>query len=160
MKTHKTKRRKRTNKNIPAKGRLRDICDRLWSMAVRNDWANRCAICGSRKCEAHHLATRQLQATRYDLQNGISLCPKHHKFDAEFSPHQNAAGFLEWLRNHHPSRHVWLLENYRLKFHGKTNADYYLETALELRQYLEPVDYDRIVGIKLVEFLEKFQESS
>ena len=48
------KRRKRTNSKTPAKGRLRDCADQLWSLAVRDDWNNRCAVCGFGKCEAHH----------------------------------------------------------------------------------------------------------
>ena len=31
------KRRQRVSKAVPAKGRLRDMCDRLWALAVKDD---------------------------------------------------------------------------------------------------------------------------
>ena len=88
------RRRKRTSKNVPAKGRLKEIAAQLWSLAVRADWANKCAVCGYGKTEAHHLIPRQHEATRYNIRNGIALCASHHQFDKDVSPHQNAAGWL------------------------------------------------------------------
>jgi hypothetical protein len=151
------KHRKKTNKNIPAKGRLRDMADRLWSIAVRYDWGSRCAVCGISKCEAHHLIPRQHEATRYDLINGIALCASHHQFDPDISPHQNAAGWLRWLRDNHPSFHTWYLamiesRDYR-GFDGTKNAEHYIDVILRLREYVKPDDFERIVGIRFSEYL-------
>ena len=151
------KHRKKTNSNVPAKGRLRDMADMLWSLAVRADWNNRCAVCGSGKCEAHHLIPRQHEATRYDLRNGIALCASHHQFDADISPHQNAAGWLLWLRDHQPSFYAWYLatiENgYYRGFKGTKNVQHYIDVILRLQQYVEADDFERIVGQRFSEYL-------
>ena len=149
------KRRKKSAGGLPAKGRLRDIADSLWSLAVRADWNHSCAFCGAKKCEAHHLVPRQHEATRYRLQNGIAMCPAHHKFDKDVSPHQNAAGFVRWLEYYHPIRAAWLFENCRPVFNGTKTAAYYLDVLRELRQYVEPEDFERIVGVKLARHLEE-----
>lgn len=146
--------RKRTSKHVPAKGRLRDMADQLWSLAIRADWNHRCAVCGAGKCEAHHLAPRQLQATRYDLRNGIALCSTHHQFDRDMAPHQNAAGWMEWLGIHHPERLAWYVENHRTRFDGTTNATYYLDQITRLRQYVDEIDFNRVVGCRLADHLE------
>ncbi len=152
------KRRKRTNKNVPAKGVLRDHCDKLWSLAVRGDWAHRCAVCGARKCEAHHLIPRQHQATRYALRNGIALCATHHQFDPDVSPHQTATGWTLWLEEHHHKLATWVrktLENCdHHKFDGITNAWYYMEVIWTLREYVQEEDYVRIIGKKFGAYLE------
>jgi hypothetical protein len=140
--------RKRTNANVPAKGILRGHADRLWSLAVRADWNNRCCVCGSTKVDAHHLVPRQHEATRYDLQNGLALCSTHHQWDKDLSPHQNSAGFLCWLRDHHSFRYEWLIENRRPVFTGTKNAPYYCDVIRRLKQYVEPEDYVSIVGVK------------
>lgn len=147
------KRRARTNSQVPAKGRLRDMADALWSLAVRDDWDNRCAVCGSRKCEAHHLVPRQNEATRYDLRNGIALCAKHHKFDKHISPHLNAAGWLEWLETHYPRIEEWYFDNHRASFHGLRNADYYCRVICKLREHVDASEFERVVGIRFASWL-------
>lgn len=153
------KRRKKTNKNVPAKGRLRDMADQLYSIAVRSDWLNRCAVCGIAKCEAHHLIPRQHEQTRYDLRNGIALCATHHQFDPSISPHQNAAGWLLWLRDNHSSFHTWYLamiesDEYR-RFDGTKNPQHYIDVILRLREHVEGEDFKRIVGVKFSAWLDE-----
>ena len=147
--------RKRTNANVPAKGRLRDMADSLWSLAVRNDWLHRCSVCGSTKVEAHHLVPRQFEATRYDLQNGIALCASHHQFDRGISPHQNAAGWCAWLNDTYPKLFTWYLDNRRPTFVGTKNAAYYIDVIRRLKQYVEPEDFTRIVGVRFEAWLEE-----
>lgn len=147
--------RARVSRDVPAKGRLREFCDRLWSLSVRADWANRCMICGSTTVEAHHMVPRQHEATRYDLNNGACLCPRCHKFDKNVAPHLNAAGFLCWLRDHHPHRYEWLLENRRPTFTGTKNAPYYCSVIRRLKQYVDPSEYESVVGVKFAAWLEE-----
>lgn len=159
MKRKKGKPRKRTSKDVPAKGRLRDIADRLWSFAVRSDWNWKCAVCGHGKVEAHHVICRQHARTRYMLRNGLSLCSTHHQFDADVSPHQNAAGFLLWLSDTYPELHQWYTEtverNQHKVFMVTTNATYYCDVIRNLKQYVSDEDYERIVGIKFSRWLEE-----
>ena len=155
----KRKTRKRTNANCPAKGRLKDMADALWSAASKIDWNHRCAICGKRDgLNSHHLAPRQHVTTRYDLRNAICLCCHCHQFSPDVSPHLNAAGFLLWLENHQPELHKWYTElvadgSYR-RFEGTTNAQFYMDTIRRLKQYVPDDDYVRIVGQKFSLWLE------
>jgi len=146
------KRRKRTNADLPAKGRMRDLADQLWSRAVRDAWNNSCAVCGYGKVEAHHLIPRQHEATRYELANGIALCSRHHQFDAEISPHQNAAGWLRWLESHHPNLHGWYTADPRPLFHGQKTPAYYVEVIQKLREEVD--DSEKILGKKFSEYLD------
>ncbi len=151
--------RKRTNSKVPAKGRLRDIADELFSKAVYADWGNQCAMCGRRSgLNAHHLVPRTHIVTRYDLQNGCCLCKHCHQFDAHRSPHLNAAGFILWLKEHHPLMAKWYMNvtesgTYK-RFDGTTNAVYYCEVIRGLKQYVEEDEYTRIVGQRFAAWLD------
>ena len=149
------KRRIRTNANVPAKGRLRDMADQLWNRAIRDDWDNKCAVCSRDVTEAHHLIPRQNELFRYDLENGIALCTQHHKFDADIAPHQNAAGWMEWLWEHQEYRAEWYAANCRSQFTGTKTAIYYCDTIRILAPFVDSEDYDRIVGIKFGRWLEE-----
>lgn len=152
------KRRKRVSRAIPAKGRLRDMADALWSVAVRTDWNYRCAVCGRGKTDSHHLIPRQHEAYRYDLRNGIALCPKHHKFDWNLSPHQNAAGWIRWLRDHQSDLHSWYMahtETIVAQFMGITNAAYFCETIQGLREYVPEAEFRRICGQRFSGWLDE-----
>lgn len=161
-KRRKGKPRKPTNKNVPAKGRLRDMADRLWSLAVRDDWGWKCAVCGYEKTEAHHLIPRQHESTRYLLRNGIALCSRHHQFDPDKAPHQNAAGWLLWLHDSNPRLHAWYTETvstgeYR-SLGGTKNADYYCRMIAGLKQHVSEKDFREIVGVKFSQWLEENHE--
>jgi len=154
------KRRKKTSSNVPAKGRLRDMSDQLWSLAVKEDWANICAMCGSRKSlNSHHLIPRRHEATRYLLTNGCCLCSHCHQFCPLRSPHQNAAGFMLWLEEHHPQLHEWYTQKIesglQRKFDGTVNAAYFCGIIRRLRNYVEEEDYVRVVGVKFSQWLEE-----
>ncbi len=154
------KRRKRTNKDVPAKGRVREMADDLWSLAVKDDWANKCAMCGHcGDLNSHHLLPRQHTNTRHELKNGICLCRRCHQFCPDRSPHQNAGGFVVWLAGHHPIRHKWYMsqnESCKYKdFHGTTNAWYYIDIIGTLREYVSDDDYVRIVGKKFAKYMEE-----
>lgn len=158
------KRRKRTNSQVPAKGRLKEMADQLWSLAIRADWDDKCAVCGSRQSlNAHHLIPRQHEATRYDLRNGISLCAHCHQYSADISPHQNAAGWILWLEAHQWQRYNWLIQTTangeHKRFSGTKNADYYCDTIRRLRQYVDEADYFRIVGLRFSEWLDTREET-
>lgn len=147
--------RKRTNSQVPAKGRLRDFADRLWSLAVRDDWGHKCMVCGSTKVEAHHLVPRGHEGTRYDLNNGVCLCAHCHQYNKDLSPHQNAAGWLGWLSANYAGRAEWFIQNRRPTFTGTKNAQYYIEVIRRLQPYVEPHEFTDIVGIRFAAWLEE-----
>lgn len=154
-----TKRRKRTNKKVPAKGRLRDMADALWAYAIKEDWLWECAVCGKNNVEAHHLIARENEATRYDLNNGIALCAEHHKFCPKLSAHNNCEAFRQWLAEQCPSRQQWHETTIRnggyLSFAGTKNPAYYIEQIERLREYVPEKEFDRIVGVRFSAYLEE-----
>ena len=149
--------RKRKRKPIPAKKTLRNMADRLWSLAVRGDWNWQCAMCGFRKVEAHHLIPRQHESTRYDLYNGIALCARHHQFCPERAPHQNPAGFMVWLQSTHANVHGLYLRRTESppRFTGTKNEVYYCDVIRGLRQYVEESAFEEIVGVRFSKWLEE-----
>ena len=84
--------------------RLRiDIQKKLkqWSIDVRNRDNNICQICGTTKfLNAHHILPKEAKRyrdLRFDIDNGITLCSKHHKYSYQNSPHKNPLVFITWL---------------------------------------------------------------
>jgi len=78
--------RKRTSKSV------KKACDKLWSQCVRLRDPH-CCKCGKMTTEAHHIFGRRALATRWELDNGLGLCPYCHKFDKfgfEQSPYDKA----------------------------------------------------------------------
>ncbi len=129
------------------------MADQLWSLAVRDDWNWECAVCEAGKVEAHHLIPRQNGFFRYDLNNGIALCAQHHQFCPDLSPHQNAAGWLQWLMEHHTERWQWYMENVRAQHTVTRNVQYYLEAIRDLQQYVPDDEFQRIVGKRFAAYL-------
>ena len=156
------KRRKRTNKNIPPIGRMKDIAGRLWSWTILDDWGGRCAVCGSTEnLNAHHLLPRQHESTRYDLRNGIALCVTHHVFDPD-GPHANAASWMMWLESNQAGVYGWLTMQvedggYRT-FEGTKNNQYYCDVIRRLKQYVDPDVFEEYVGVRFAAWLEDTQE--
>ena len=87
---------------------LRKEADALWSRAVALSWGLRCAICGREtNRDAHHLVTRSTFATRYNLTNGILLCPGCHTLSSTLSAHKTPLAFADWLEEARPELRKW-----------------------------------------------------
>ena len=56
----------------------------------------------------------EIEKFRFDYNNGIPLCPKHHtKYGAGLSPHSHGSIlFYLFLQKHHPDIIKWVQENY------------------------------------------------
>lgn len=91
---------------------LRRKCLKIWSDKVKERDGRKCVFCGStEKVNAHHIESfKNCKPLRYELRNGISLCPKHHKFGME-SAHrsfvfmylilvENRKEDIDWLSKH------------------------------------------------------------
>lgn len=75
--------------------------DKEWAKAVKERDGNKCAVCGTTKLlNAHHILPREIKELRHTLWNGITLCPKHHRFSRELSAHQNPVAFWLWFCGH------------------------------------------------------------
>jgi hypothetical protein len=72
-----------------------------WSTDIRtrDDWS--CVICGTQfHTNAHHIIPRENKQYKFDLDNGITLCTKHHKFSRIISAHNNPMAFFLWLQKY------------------------------------------------------------
>lgn len=92
----------------PRRESTKTITTRLykkWAEIVKALEGHKCAVCGepdSREhpLNAHHIMPRQnFSGLRFDPRNGISLCPKCHKF-GRFSAHKGGIWFAWWLEQH------------------------------------------------------------
>ena len=73
---------------------LQKEADDLWAESVKLRDKSRCLRClKTTNLNAHHIFSRKHKATRYILENGITLCRHCHKFEA----HVDTELFRRWL---------------------------------------------------------------
>ena len=72
----------------------------MWAIAVQVRAGHQCEKCGSTfgLC-SHHIFSRRNKSTRWDLDNGICLCSKHHTGD-NYSAHRSRKFTTVWIKNH------------------------------------------------------------
>ena len=71
--------------------------DKLWANKVK-ERDGMCLYCETKNnLNAHHIFSRSNFSTRWLLENGISLCSKHHILSSEFSAHKTPVEFVDWL---------------------------------------------------------------
>ena len=73
--------------------------DDAWSLLVKLKVGRRCEYCGTttKKIESHHIFGRSNKSTRWDVNNGVSLCFGHHVGYSTFSAHKTPLDFFRWL---------------------------------------------------------------
>lgn len=82
------------------------FCDELWTLCVKLKFGGGCAICQSHDMiNAHHLISKRISAFRWTVNNGVTLCPNHHKFSLELSAHTTPWSFEEWMKNNLPEEY-------------------------------------------------------
>ena len=73
--------------------------DDCWKLAVKIKYSWRCVYCGeTHYINAHHIFGRVNRSVRWDLNNGLCLCPFHHTLGS-FSAHQNPV-FVDWIKDY------------------------------------------------------------
>ena len=83
------------------------VLDNLWSEAVKIKDGMQCVVCGkTTHLNSHHIFSRSNRATRWDIENGITLCVSHHVFGSKFSAHKTPTEFTYWLED--KKGKVWL----------------------------------------------------
>lgn len=85
--------------------------DATWASQVKTRDDNICQRCErpSKRLNAHHIIPRQYKGLRWDISNGVSLCPRCHRLGKE-AAHQNALLFTEWLKTSKPDIYSYLME--------------------------------------------------
>lgn len=85
--------------------------DKEWADKVKERDGHKCVYCGDKKMpNAAHIIPREIKYLKYDIDNGITLCPKHHKFSFEFSAHLNPFRFNDWFLTNRPLQFERLLK--------------------------------------------------
>lgn len=85
--------------------------DKEWANKVktRDDW--KCVVCGSTlRPNAHHIIPREVKSTKYDIKNGLTLCPRHHFFSREISAHNHPLALFIWMEKNRPEQLEYLKE--------------------------------------------------
>lgn len=96
------------NKRVQEK-RERNKKDKEWRETILKIYDGKCVICGdTKRPNAHHIIPRTFEQTRWDLNNGIILCPKHHKF-GKFSAHKNPLWFFIHFIGSEPDKWNYLI---------------------------------------------------
>lgn len=97
-------------KKKPSKASIRRKAFSAWSIAVRErDGA--CVLCGrTDHLQAHHVISRRYAPTAFSMNNGVSVCPKCHKFSPKSSFHSNPLSTMEWFRVNRPEQYAKLTE--------------------------------------------------
>jgi 5-methylcytosine-specific restriction endonuclease McrA len=107
--------------------------DTLWSIAVRTRDNYTCQYCGAatKRSEAHHIFGRTAMSTRFDLEDGVTLCWYCHHYRAPSG------------QFHHWAEHEWLGEaayealHERLCSTVKTTDEWLDEQEARLRAEIE-----------------------
>ena len=82
--------------------------DKEWADTVKSKYGNKCALCNSTiRLNTHHIIPREIKLTRHLVENGIALCPRHHKWNLN-SAHRNPLWFLMKLEDICPGNLVKL----------------------------------------------------
>lgn len=115
--------KKTKKKRLESLAKIRRRLMRLWTTKVHTLHDGKCAICGKvhgvidpatgrpSYMNAHHIEPRATCARlRYDVMNGILLCPSCHKFGRN-SAHKGAVWFVTWLQNNRRAQYEYVLKN-------------------------------------------------
>lgn len=92
--------KKLTKKKLSIRKKEKKNKDIDWAKSVKERDGFKCVYCGSKDyLNSHHIFSRNNLTTRFDLDNGITLCAKHHTFSNEFSAHKTPTEFTYWLES-------------------------------------------------------------
>lgn len=121
----------------------KNMADGLWAALIKARAGFKCEYCGKEQgLNAHHIFSRSNMATRWDVNNGISLCVSHHVF-GKFSAHKAPLEFAEWIIENRGQ--VWYEELKRKSktIASRTNSEK-KELYAKLRQDLKKYGITRI----------------
>lgn len=111
-----------------------DRLDLYWRKAIKAKANLTCEYCGVKfkeaDLEAHHIFSRERFSTRWDINNGICLCKKHHYGDAKApAPHSTDSLQCEYFEQ-------WVIE--------KLGRNFYMALQFKSLQIAKYLDYKLI----------------
>lgn len=100
------------NKRKEAKKLVKKL-DKEWSLVVKTRDNFKCIICGvTGLLHTHHIIPRQIHEFRHDIKNGITLCPRHHKYSYKISAHKNPLYFYNILKSIRLEQYEYIIDKY------------------------------------------------
>ena len=118
----------------PSKKTLKNKADKLWSEIIRSK--GKCEVCGiTRNLQSHHIEGRRNLTLRFDLRNGVCLCPLHHTLSSRESAHQSPLWFQTWLTKNRRADLNYLFKK-RLEINDKIDYEEVLKELNEAKKQL------------------------
>ena len=116
------------------KSSIKKELDSIW-YELQHKIHRRCLICNEGGVELHHLIPKSHILTAWDMDNGVALCPKHHRTDNVISAHGRPAIFRDYLKEWEPELYTYITENetriaHSLPMHWYEEKLAYLKKAL------------------------------
>uniref|UniRef100_A0A6M3L345 Putative HNH endonuclease n=1 Tax=viral metagenome TaxID=1070528 RepID=A0A6M3L345_9ZZZZ len=112
---------------------LRRKCLFLWKARVKERAGKKCEAIGCKKTKflnAHHIESFiSNKSLRFDIRNGICLCPRHHRF-GWFSAHRSFCFVFTLLSNKRKLDFDYLLEHYQDRI--ELNKEFLLDKISKL----------------------------
>ena len=110
----------------PTMKSLSNKADRIWAEKVKARAKGRCEYCGSYEgVQSHHVVSRRVRRLRFDVRNGVALCPRDHLIFA----HQHPLAFARWFSEYRPEDHAYLTDPDNVKPIQRSLSD--MEEVLE-----------------------------
>jgi hypothetical protein len=101
---------KRKQLSLARTAKRKSLAD--WSKKVRERDGGACIVCGSASTlNAHHVLPKEnYHEFMYEVINGVTLCPTHHKF-GKYSAHKNPIWFAKYLQEFRCEQYNWACKN-------------------------------------------------
>ncbi len=108
-------RKKKKPKKRSKKTENREL-DEMWKEKVNQRDEYFCCICNrkleGRSCNTHHILPKGIKGMRWEVNNGITLCPSHHRLGL-YSAHLNAIWFTFWLKTNRSKQFDYIINKLR-----------------------------------------------
>jgi len=89
---------------------VKNYCDQVWAASVKKGFNDKCIVCSRTSyLNAHHLISRKVLKYRWELLNGVALCPDHHNFSVVISAHTAPWALEEFLQANHKTIYNWFV---------------------------------------------------
>ena len=93
-----------------------------------------CLVCGDPNFEVHHLIPKNHMLTAWDIDNGVPLCPRHHRTDKHLSAHGHPHRWLDWLKEYHPAHYMYIQVHKQEKA-TSLPISWYQQQMVDLQKY-------------------------
>jgi hypothetical protein len=110
----------------------KEKADVAWRQKVKERAGFRCEKCGREVpvLHAHHFVSRNYARLRFDVRNGVALCPRDHLFGPE-SAHKGGPFFIAWFQKHRLDDYEYLMDPQHRKPLEQNRTEFDYDTLCE-----------------------------